>query len=159
MKFHSLTTTNNCFLASVAILGLAGNLPATSHGAVVEDYLIPKGSKNIVGTFDMILRTSMFVSTSEENDDLLTVAEGKLAPGEIVDFHTHHNEHQDKFMIEGELMYDIGGVQFLAKAGDHVFLPLGVRHGFWNPSPCQEARFIDITPGVNFARYFETKVT
>ena len=68
--------------------------------------------------------------------------------------HTHANEDETSFVIEGEIGVMIGGEEVRAGAGSYVFKPRGVPHAFWNPGP-EPARILEIISPAGFERYFE----
>ncbi|EDM79279.1 hypothetical protein PPSIR1_04043 [Plesiocystis pacifica SIR-1] len=60
---------------------------------------------------------------------------GEVRPGEILGFHSHQNEDQHMYIIDGELHFEVGGaggLRFTAGAGDNVLKPRSSSHGFWN---------------------------
>lgn len=80
-----------------------------------------------------------------ENDDL-SLAEVIAQPGGEPALHVHDREDETYVVLEGELMFQRGEERFVAKAGEVVFLPRGVTHGFALRS--DQARLLVIcTPG------------
>ena len=64
-----------------------------------------------------------------------SIMEGEVRPNEILSFHTHANEDQHMYIINGELHFEINGadgIRFTAGPGSHVLKPRGTSHGFWN---------------------------
>ena len=68
--------------------------------------------------------------------------------------HTHANEDETSFVIEGEIGVLIGDKEFRAGAGTYVLKPRGVPHAFWNPGP-GPSRILEIISPAGFERYFE----
>jgi mannose-6-phosphate isomerase-like protein (cupin superfamily) len=68
--------------------------------------------------------------------------------------HTHANEEETSFVIEGKIGVLIGGEEVRAGAGSYVLKPRGVPHAFWNPGP-EPARILEIISPAGFERYFE----
>ncbi|MBA2694728.1 MAG: cupin domain-containing protein [Actinobacteria bacterium] len=67
--------------------------------------------------------------------------------------HTHRNEDEFSYVLEGEVGAEIGGRALVARPGDLIVKPRGVPHAFWNPSDAP-ARILEvITPG-GFEHYF-----
>ncbi|NVB37663.1 cupin domain-containing protein [Pseudenhygromyxa sp. WMMC2535] len=88
-----------------------------------------------------------------------SVMEGEVRPGEILAFHTHQNEDQHMYIIEGELHFEVGGaggLRFTARAGDHVLKPRGSSHGFWNPTK-HTARYIETSTQDGFERFVDAR--
>jgi uncharacterized cupin superfamily protein len=68
--------------------------------------------------------------------------------------HTHTNEDEWTYILEGEVGLEVGDKQLLARPGDLVLKPRGIPHAFWNPTD-QPARMLEVvTPG-GFEKYFE----
>jgi uncharacterized cupin superfamily protein len=68
--------------------------------------------------------------------------------------HTHTNEDEWTYVLEGEVGLEVGGQVLLARPGDLVLKPRGVPHAFWNPAD-EPARMLEaVTPG-GFETYFE----
>lgn len=67
--------------------------------------------------------------------------------------HTHANEDETSFVIEGEIGVLIGDEEFRAGAGSYVLKPRGLPHAFWNPGP-EPARILEIISPAGFERYF-----
>jgi mannose-6-phosphate isomerase-like protein (cupin superfamily) len=68
--------------------------------------------------------------------------------------HTHANEDEYSFVVEGEIGVWIDGEEFVAGPGTYVLKPRGVPHAFWNPGP-GKARFVEIISPPGFERYFD----
>jgi quercetin dioxygenase-like cupin family protein len=74
------------------------------------------------------------------------------APGQEPPFHTHRNEDEMFYLIEGSLNVFRGQQELVLKPGDSGFLPRGVPHTFQILSPT--ARWlVYITPG-GFEEFF-----
>jgi len=67
--------------------------------------------------------------------------------------HTHANEDETSYVIEGEIGLLIGDEEFRAGAGSYVLKPRGLPHAFWNPGP-EPARILEIISPAGFERYF-----
>jgi quercetin dioxygenase-like cupin family protein len=67
--------------------------------------------------------------------------------------HTHRDEDEYSFVLEGVVGVQIGATVYEAGPGDMICKPRGVPHAFWNPTD-EPARLLEIiTPGA-FADYF-----
>ncbi len=67
--------------------------------------------------------------------------------------HTHRNEDEYTYVLEGEIGVQVGEEVLLARPGDLVFKPRGVPHAFWNPAE-EPARALEIISPAGFERYF-----
>lgn len=85
--------------------------------------------------------------SADRTHGLASFFEAVIPPGMVVDPHVHTHEDECTRVIEGELVFQIGGVVLTASADDYVVKPRGVSHAFWNASS-RPARVIEIvTPG------------
>lgn len=84
--------------------------------------------------------------TSGQSGGAIAVGEVQVRPGCEPPMHVHANEDESWYVIEGDVLFQRGDKQFLLCAGDALFLPRHVPHGF---AVCSaEARMIHAyTPG------------
>ncbi|MFT5681638.1 MAG: mannose-6-phosphate isomerase-like protein (cupin superfamily) [Myxococcota bacterium] len=86
-----------------------------------------------------------------------SIMEGEVRPGELLAFHSHVNEDQHMYIIEGELNFEVGGVdgiRFTAGPGSHVLKPRGSSHGFWNLGDTT-ARYIETSTEDGFEKFID----
>ncbi len=89
-----------------------------------------------------------------ETGGTFSVVEHPLEPGVLgARPHTHADEDETSFVIEGEIGVLLGEEEFRAGAGSYVLKPRGVPHAFWNPGPGR-ARILEIISPAGFERYF-----
>lgn len=67
--------------------------------------------------------------------------------------HTHADEDEYTYVIEGELGFEVGNRSFTASAGDVVFKPRGLPHAMWN-STDEPARMLELIVPGGFESYF-----
>ena len=68
-----------------------------------------------------------FKVRGEQTGGLLTVFENIVAPGDGPPRHTHANEDESWYVLEGRLRFELGGELRNAPQGAFVFVPTGVR--------------------------------
>jgi quercetin dioxygenase-like cupin family protein len=68
--------------------------------------------------------------------------------------HTHLNEDEYSFVLEGEVGVQIGEQEFTATPGTYILKPRGIPHTFWNAGE-QPARIIEIISPAGFEKYFD----
>jgi quercetin dioxygenase-like cupin family protein len=91
----------------------------------------------------------------EENGGAFAIGEHPLEPGILAaPPHTHSNEDEISYVLEGEIGVMIGEEVYRATAGSYVLKPRGIVHAFWNPGP-EPARIIEIFSPAGFEKYFE----
>lgn len=69
-----------------------------------------------------------FLAEGKDTGGRLTVIEFTPKRGLEPPPHTHTNEDEAYYVIEGELTFTVGEHTFEAKAGSYIFLPRGVQH-------------------------------
>lgn len=67
--------------------------------------------------------------------------------------HTHRNEDEYSYVLEGRVEVQLGGDVIEAGPGDLVFKPRGVAHTFWNAGD-EPARLLEIISPAGFENYF-----
>jgi quercetin dioxygenase-like cupin family protein len=83
-----------------------------------------------------------------------SLVEHPLGPGRLVaPVHTHRREDEYSFVLEGEIMAQIGAEVVTAPAGTLVLKPRGVPHTVWNATT-QPARFLELISPAGFESYF-----
>jgi quercetin dioxygenase-like cupin family protein len=93
--------------------------------------------------------------TAKDSGGSLVIDEWELPPGQTIPPHTHANEDECSFVLEGELTCYVGGRVVVAPKGSYVVKPRGVPHAFYNAGP-ETVRVMEIlTPGGSFEGYFD----
>ena len=67
--------------------------------------------------------------------------------------HTHANEDEYSYILEGRVGLQLGDEVLIAGPGDLVFKPRGIRHAFWNAGDAP-ARLLEIISPAGFENYF-----
>jgi quercetin dioxygenase-like cupin family protein len=67
--------------------------------------------------------------------------------------HTHRNEDEYSYVLEGRVGVQLGDEVIEAGPGELVFKPRGVAHAFWNASD-EPARLFEIISPAGFENYF-----
>jgi mannose-6-phosphate isomerase-like protein (cupin superfamily) len=84
-----------------------------------------------------------------------SVVEHPMEPGTLgAPPHTHTNEDEYSFVLEGEVGVLIGEHEYRATPGTYILKPRGVPRTFWNSGP-QPARILEIISPAGFEGYFD----
>ena len=67
--------------------------------------------------------------------------------------HTHRNEDEYSYVLEGRVGLQMGDETFEAGPGDLVFKPRGIAHTFWNATD-EPARLLELISPAGFEDYF-----
>ncbi len=71
-----------------------------------------------------------WLATGESTGGQFAMFEAKALPGFEPPPHTHLNEDETYYILEGELWLKVGDKEITARKGDFVFLPKNVQHEF-----------------------------
>jgi hypothetical protein len=67
--------------------------------------------------------------------------------------HTHRNEDEWSFVLEGEVGVEVGDRTLTAGVGDLITKPRHVPHAFWNATD-EPARLLEVITPAGFEGYF-----
>ncbi len=116
-----------------------------------QDYdwaLIEPGNGEPIGSMTIKVRAQQLGGD-------FSVMQARVEPHQLLVPHTHQNEDQAVFVIEGELEFEVGGeggTRFTAKQGSYVIKPRGVSHGFWNRTD-QTVHYIELSGREGFEKF------
>lgn len=96
----------------------------------------------------------VFKARGEQTDGTLTAFENLVAPGEGPPLHTHANEDECLYVLEGEVRFKLGDELQTAPAGSFVFVPRGTPHTWQNVGDGRARMLIHFTPS-GMERFFE----
>ncbi len=89
-------------------------------------------------------------ATSDETDGALLAFEDMVAEGKTTPLHLHPEADEALYVLEGEILVHIDGMQHRLEAGGFSFAPRGVAHAFVVVTP--SARLLTLqTPGTGDA--------
>ncbi len=77
-----------------------------------------------------------FLATGEQTNNQFSLMYIEVHKGNEPPPHTHKNEDENYYILEGQIRFWIGNDVFDAKAGDFVHLPKNVPHRFELQSEC-----------------------
>lgn len=83
----------------------------------------------------------------------LAIVEDPIDPGVLAPLHTHSNEDELCFVLDGRVGLRVGDEIIDAGPGDYVFRPRGIPHAFWNATH-ERTRIPEIVAPAGFERYF-----
>ncbi|WP_206615607.1 cupin domain-containing protein [Solirhodobacter olei] len=95
-----------------------------------------------------------FMIDGERTGGAFSLVEHPLPPRALGSpLHTHRNEDEYSFILEGRVGLQLGEEVLVAGPGDLVFKPRGVVHAFWNAGD-EPARLLEIISPAGFENYF-----
>jgi mannose-6-phosphate isomerase-like protein (cupin superfamily) len=104
-----------------------------------EAIVIQPGEGHVLGNVEFLARTA---DTPRFNFSIVEIAAGRKPEP-----HVHESEDDAFYILEGELIFVLGGEEVTAGPGAFVLVPPGVEHGFRNEGQAA-VRFLNIhAPG------------
>jgi quercetin dioxygenase-like cupin family protein len=95
-----------------------------------------------------------FMIDGETTGGAFSLVEHPLAPRALgAPLHTHRNEDEYSYVLEGRFGIQLGHDLLEAGPGDLVVKPRGVAHTFWNAGD-QPARLLELISPAGFENYF-----
>jgi quercetin dioxygenase-like cupin family protein len=95
-----------------------------------------------------------FMIDGETTGGALSLVEHPLPPRALgAPVHTHRNEDEYSYVLEGRVGVQLGDEVVEAGPGDLVFKPRGVAHAFWNAGD-EPARLLELISPAGFENYF-----
>lgn len=95
-----------------------------------------------------------FMIDGEQTGGRFSLVEHPLPPRALGSpVHTHRNEDEYSYVLEGRVGVLLGDEVVIAGPGDLVFKPRGIAHAFWNAGD-EPARLLEVISPAGFERYF-----
>jgi quercetin dioxygenase-like cupin family protein len=69
-------------------------------------------------------------ATGADTGGRIAIIEVTEPPGAVAPRHVHHKEDEGFWVLEGEVIFDVGGTTVVARAGDYAFGPRDVPHSY-----------------------------
>ncbi len=87
-----------------------------------------------------------FLATGEETDGRYAMFEAVVSPGGGPPPHMHSREEESFYVLEGEITFQVGDQQIVAKAGTFANMPVGSLHSFKNCLDKPARMIISVAP-------------
>jgi quercetin dioxygenase-like cupin family protein len=95
-----------------------------------------------------------FMIDGEATGGAFSLVEHPLPPRALgAPVHTHRNEDEYSYVLEGRIGVQLGDEVLEAGPGELVFKPRGVAHAFWNAG-AEPARLLELISPAGFENYF-----
>ena len=95
-----------------------------------------------------------FLVDGERTGGAFSLVEHPLPPRALgAPLHTHHNEDEYSYVLQGRFGVQLGDEVLEAGPGDLLFKPRGVAHAFWNAG-LEPARLLELISPAGFDHYF-----
>ena len=118
---------------------------------VSREHAIRSGEGERVDIFGLGVR---FLLDGRMTKERFSIVEHPLAARALnAPVHTHRNEDEYTYVIEGRIGIQLGDEVLEAGAGDLVLKPRGIPHAFWNAGD-EPARVLEVISPAGFENYF-----
>jgi quercetin dioxygenase-like cupin family protein len=105
-------------------------------------------------TVNLFVLGVRFMIDGERTGGAFSLVEHPLPPRALgAPVHTHANEDEYSYVLEGRIGVQLGDEVLEAGPGDLVFKPRGVPHAFWNAGG-EPARLLEVISPAGFENYF-----
>ncbi len=96
---------------------------------------------------------AVFHLTGASSGGRVTMVEHPMAPGALIEPHTHEREDEYSWILSGSIGMLLGQEEFEATPGTFVAKPRGVVHAAWNRGP-DPASFLEVIAPSGFENFF-----
>jgi quercetin dioxygenase-like cupin family protein len=96
-----------------------------------------------------------FTTTAEDSDGHLLRFSWRSVPGGIITEHIHPHQEERFIITAGEARFTLDGKELIAKAGETIVVPAGVRHSEGNPGPGEIKAVVELRPALRSKEFHE----
>jgi quercetin dioxygenase-like cupin family protein len=96
-----------------------------------------------------------FLATSEDTNGRYAMWEALVPPGGGPPPHVHSREEESFYILEGEIIFQIGEERVVATTGMFANMPVGILHSFKNDSGQPAKMLISVAPAGLEEMFFE----
>jgi quercetin dioxygenase-like cupin family protein len=127
----------------------------SSDTPLKEAHLVPAG-KDIAGEPHTLgySRISFKTSPQETNGNLFLIEHTNLLAGGPP-LHFHHSQEEWFYVMEGEVLFQVGEKRLRLKAGDSVLAPRKIPHAFSGAGAAPAKMLIAFTPAGKMEQFFQ----
>ncbi len=99
-----------------------------------------------------------FLATGPETNGTYALWEALVPPGGGPPPHIHSREEEGFYILEGEIVIQVGDQKIVATAGSFANMPVGTLHSFKNESNAPAKMLISVAPAGLEEMFFEVGV-
>ena len=96
-----------------------------------------------------------FLAVGDDTDGRYAMWEATVPPGGGPPPHVHSREEESFYVLEGEIVFQIGDERVVAAAGTFANMPVGTTHAFRNVSDKTARMLISVAPAGLERMFFE----
>jgi mannose-6-phosphate isomerase-like protein (cupin superfamily) len=96
-----------------------------------------------------------FTAVAEDSDGRLIRFSWRSVPGGVMTEHVHPRQEERFIVTSGEARFTLDGEELMARAGDTVVVPAGVRHSEGNPGRAEVRAIVELRPALRSKEFHE----
>jgi len=96
-----------------------------------------------------------FTATAEDTDGQLVRFNWRSVPGGVIAEHVHPHQEERFIITEGEAHFTLDGEERVARAGETIVVPAGVRHSEGNRGPTDIQAVVELRPALRSKEWHE----
>jgi quercetin dioxygenase-like cupin family protein len=96
-----------------------------------------------------------FTAVAEDSDGQLVRFNWRSVPGGVVTEHVHPHQEERFIITAGEARFTLHGEERVARAGETIIVPAGVRHSEGNPGLADIQAVVELRPALRSKQWHE----
>ena len=96
-----------------------------------------------------------YTAVAEDTDGELVRFSWRSVPGGVITEHIHPHQEELFVILAGEARFTLDGEERVARAGETVVVPAGVRHSEGNPGPGEIMAVVELRPARRTKEFHE----
>ena len=96
-----------------------------------------------------------FTAVAEDSDGQLVRFSWRSVPGGVITEHIHPGQEERFIITAGAARFTLDGEELVARAGETVVVPAGVRHSEGNPGPAEIRAVVELRPALRTREFHE----
>ena len=93
--------------------------------------------------------------SAQVNNGQLVRFKWRSVPGGVITEHIHPHQEERFTIVAGEAHFTLGGERRVARAGETITVPAGVRHSEGNPGPGEIEGIVELRPALHTKEWHE----
>jgi quercetin dioxygenase-like cupin family protein len=96
-----------------------------------------------------------FTATAEVTGGTLVRFNWRSVPGGVITEHIHPRQEERFIITAGDAYFTLDGEERVARAGETIIVPAGVRHSEGNPGPGEVRAVVELRPALRTKQWHE----
>jgi quercetin dioxygenase-like cupin family protein len=96
-----------------------------------------------------------YTAVAEDTGGELVRFNWRSVPGGVITEHIHPHQEERFIVLAGEACFTLDGKEIVARAGETVVVPAGVRHSEGNPGPGEITAVVELRPARRTKEFHE----